>query len=53
VHSFEKTIISGKDITMNLASLLQELGYSFSSTSGEEIIKQIKEKLCFLNENPA
>lgn len=41
--------IAGNDVTMTLQKLLNKRGYNFSSFSQQEIIRNIKEKHCYLS----
>lgn len=41
--------IAGKDVTMMLQKLLNERGYNFTSFSQKEIVRDIKEKHCYLS----
>ena len=40
--------IGGRDITLQLQTLLRRAGYIFHTTSEFEIIKKIKEKYCYV-----
>ncbi|KAJ5071259.1 actin-7-related [Anaeramoeba ignava] len=47
-HFVTKSNLSGKNINEYLIKMLNEKGYSFSSYYKREIIKDIKEKICYV-----
>ncbi|KAM9990447.1 hypothetical protein ACTFIY_006494 [Dictyostelium cf. discoideum] len=51
VNSIERLDLAGRDITNYLMQILQERGYSFSTTSEREIINNIKDKLAFVSQD--
>ena len=46
-HSYIRQNFAGRDVTEYLQSLLKRVGHSFSTTSEFEIVKKMKESLCY------
>ncbi|GMM38875.1 actin-related protein 1 [Saccharomycopsis crataegensis] len=44
--------IAGRDITEQLQLLLRKSGYMFQTSAEKEIVRTIKEKMCFISKDP-
>jgi len=51
-HSVMRTDLAGRDVTRYLQLLLKREGCNFKTTAEQEIVKQIKENVCYLALNP-
>ncbi|TYZ64626.1 hypothetical protein PybrP1_004709 [[Pythium] brassicae (nom. inval.)] len=52
-HAITRMDVAGRDVTAQLQLLLRRAGYRFETSAEREVVREVKEKLCYVAFNPA
>eukprot|EP00899_Mesostigma_viride_P016670 jgi/Mesvir1/25003/Mv16959-RA.1 len=52
-HAIGRVDVAGRDVTERLQLLLRKAGHSLTTSSEKEVVREIKEKLCYVAADPA
>ena len=50
-HSITRSDVAGRDVTKRLQLLLRKSGLAFTTTAEEDLVKTMKEELCYVHQN--
>lgn len=51
-HAIRRLNLAGRDVTKYLVRLLMQSGYAFNSSADFELVREIKEQMCFVSYDP-
>lgn len=51
-HAITRMDVAGRDVTSHLQLLLRRAGYNFQTSAEREVVREVKEKLCYVAFNP-
>lgn len=51
-HAIQRLNLAGRDVTKYLVRLLMQSGYAFNSSADFELVREIKEAMCFVSYDP-
>ena len=50
-HAIDKIMLAGRDLTTWMQKILKDNNYNFDTTAEKEIVREMKEKVCFVSQN--